>query len=76
MNFISRILLFFAIISTLSCSTQGVSFTDHKDVWVQDSDKGLFYCRANTTNDGSADPTCFEAGFRIYEDSVKTNTKK
>ncbi len=76
MNIISKIPLFFALISLLSCSVKDGFVTDHKDVWIQAPEKGLFYCRANTNNDGSADPTCFEAGFRIYENQSKINTKK
>ncbi len=76
MKNISKIVLLFVLLLACSCSTNEGFVTDHKDVWIQDPDRGLFYCRANINNDGSADPTCFEAGFRIYEIHTKTDKKK
>ncbi len=71
MKILSKSFIYFVFLIIGSCASQGNFVTDHKDIWFQDSDKGLFYCKANAKDNGSADPTCFEAGFKIYENSDK-----
>ena len=50
------------------CTAHNKLVTDQKDAWISDPDKGLFYCKANLKDNGSADPVCFETGFRKYEE--------
>jgi hypothetical protein len=58
------------------CNDRNILVTDARDAWLNDSDKGLFYCRANVKDNGLADPTCFEAGFQKYENDFLPDAKK
>jgi len=75
MKILSKNFIYFAFLIIGSCASRSNFVTEHKDFWFQDSDKGLFYCKSNVGENGSADPTCFEAGFRIYDGSVKSSKK-
>ncbi len=75
MKILNKVFLYSALLILGSCATQSSFVTDHKDTWFHDSNKGLFYCRANTDDKGSADPTCFEAGFQIYSGDANLNKK-
>ena len=62
----NKVLLFLMLLSLNNCATDNSFVTDHKDVWLNDSDRGLVYCRANVKGIDQADPVCFEAGFQRY----------
>ncbi len=57
-----------AFLILCDCTAHNNLVTDQKDAWISDPDKGLFYCRANVKDNGSADPICFETGFQKYEE--------
>ena len=57
-----------AVLSVLfsigACSTQGQFLTNNEDAWINvktDVFDGLYFCRANKKENGSANPICFEA---------------
>ncbi len=75
MKILNKAFLYSSFFILGNCATHGNFVTDHKDIWYQDNDKGLFYCRANVKDNGSADPSCFEAGFQIYN-GEKSLSKK
>ena len=71
-KFLSAILL---LVSASCASTHGHFISEHKDAWIDGysaksnrADRGLLFCRANTREDGLADPVCFEARFEEYAD--------
>ena len=64
----NKILLFLTLLFLNNCAADNSFVTDHKDVWLNDSEKGLVYCRANVKGGDQADPVCFEAGFQRYGD--------
>jgi hypothetical protein len=64
----NKILLFLTLLFLNNCAVDKSFVTDHKDVWLNDSDRGLVYCRANIKGSDQADPVCFEAGFQRYGD--------
>ena len=69
-----KITLCFLTLLFTGCTSQSSFLTEQKEGWFNDPEThGLLYCRANIKNDGSADPTCFQAGFRVFEEgrSVK-----
>jgi hypothetical protein len=69
LRFLNKALLFIFLISG-SCATDNAKFiTDSKNFWYHSPDKGLFYCRANVAKDESADPSCLEAGFQLFNSS-------
>jgi hypothetical protein len=68
MKILARISLLFLPLFITSCANENLFLTEQKDGWFKSSDQGLFYCRANIKNDGTADPICFEAAIQVYED--------
>ena len=72
----NKILLFLTLLFLNNCAIDNSFVTDHKDVWLNDSDRGLVYCKANVKSIDKADPVCFEAGFQRYGDDLSLHKVK
>jgi hypothetical protein len=72
----NKTLILLTLLFLNNCAADNSFVTEHKDVWLNDSDRGLVYCRANVKGSDQADPVCFEVGFQRYGDDASLHRIK